>query len=245
MSSTLTGYGPSKRLLFDGDEFKYELWEVKFLGHMRRQKLLNVLTGTEAPDDAKNVDSYAELVQLLDDRSLSLVFRNAKDDGRKALKIIRDHYMGTGKPRIISLYTELTSLKMGTDERVTDYANRAETAANSLKQAGETVSDSLLIAMLLKGLPSGFKTFSTVVTQRDTAMSFSEFKIALRNFEETEKANETHDSDDNVMNITSKSKPKPSGGNFNPTCFSCGRVGHKSTDCRSKAEKGKTKFSKK
>ena len=46
--------------------------------------------------------------------------------------------MGTGKPRIISLYTELTSLKMGTDERVTDYAIRAETAANSLKQAGET-----------------------------------------------------------------------------------------------------------
>ena len=76
-------------------------------------------------------------------------------------------------------------------------------------------------------------------------MSFSEFKIALRNFEETEKANETHDSDDNVMNITSKSKPKPNGGNFNPTSFSCGRVGHKSPDCRSKAEKGKSKFNKK
>ena len=54
MSSTLTGYGPSKRLLFDGDESKCELWEVKFLGHMRRHKLLDILTGTEAPDDAKN-----------------------------------------------------------------------------------------------------------------------------------------------------------------------------------------------
>ena len=84
MSSTLTGYGPSKQLLFDGDESKYELWEVKFLGHVRRQKLLDVLTGTEAPDDAKNTDAYAELVQLLDDRSLSLVFRDAKDEGSKS-----------------------------------------------------------------------------------------------------------------------------------------------------------------
>ena len=35
-----TGYGPRYgRLKFDGDETKYELWEVKFLGHMRLQKL--------------------------------------------------------------------------------------------------------------------------------------------------------------------------------------------------------------
>ena len=54
-------------------------------------------------------------------------------------------FFGRGKPRIISLYTELTSLKMSEDECVTDYMIRAETAANSLKTAGETISDSLLI----------------------------------------------------------------------------------------------------
>ena len=242
MSNTSTGYGPSSRLLFHGDESKYELWEVKFLGYMRRQKLYEVLTGTEAPDAAKNADAYAELVQVLDDRSLSLILRDAKDNGRKALKILRDHYIGSGKPRVIALYTELTSLKMGKEESVTDYAIRAETAANSLKQAGETVSDSLLIAMLLKGLPSSFKTFSTVVTQRDTAMNFSEFKIALRNFEETEKAHETYDSEDNVMKVglTSKSRPRPSGGNFTPTCYTCGKLGHKAPECKNKAEKGKS-----
>ncbi|KAK3895660.1 hypothetical protein Pcinc_000583 [Petrolisthes cinctipes] len=34
-----TGYGPRSRLLFNGDEEKYELWEVKFMGHLRLQKL--------------------------------------------------------------------------------------------------------------------------------------------------------------------------------------------------------------
>ena len=256
MATTSTGYGPSVRLLFDGDDTRYEIWETKFLGYMRRQKLIEVLTGTGTPDVDKNADAYGELVQVLDDRSLSLIIRDAKDDGRKALQILRDHYMGTGKPRIISLYTELTSLKMNTNETVTDYVIRAETAANSLKQASEVVSDSLLIAMVLKGLPSSFKTFSTVITQKDTAMDFMEFKIALRNFEETEKAHDTLDkpSDDNIMKVgfARKFEPRPSRGNFIPVCHTCGVSGHKSPDCTSNVSKREvnkgrpnTKYSKK
>ena len=63
--------------------------------------------------------------------------RDAKDDGRKALKILRYHYMDKSKPRVLALYTELTSLQKGHDECITDYVLRAETAAASLKSAGE------------------------------------------------------------------------------------------------------------
>ncbi|CAM1296992.1 NT5C1A (predicted) [Pycnogonum litorale] len=93
MSTNLTGYGPRQRLMFDGDESKYELWEVKFLGYMRLQKLHDVMVPlvdeTEPPTAGRNSDAFAELVQYLDDRSLSLVIRDAKDDGRKALKILK------------------------------------------------------------------------------------------------------------------------------------------------------------
>ena len=37
-----TGYGPWRGLAFNGDESKYELWEVKFLAFMRIQKLCDV-----------------------------------------------------------------------------------------------------------------------------------------------------------------------------------------------------------
>ena len=142
-----TGYGPRSRLIFDGDEEKFALWEVKFLGHLRLQNLHDVLTAT-SPDTDENASVYAELVQLLDDTSLSLVMREAKDDGKKALAILREHYLGTSKPRIISLYTELTTLRMQEDESVTDYLIRAEKAATSLKNAKEVISDSLLVAMV-------------------------------------------------------------------------------------------------
>ncbi|PIK39827.1 hypothetical protein BSL78_23335 [Apostichopus japonicus] len=216
MAST-TGYGPRHRLLFDGDEEKYELWEIKFLGHMRLQKLHKIILPSEDEvDEEKNAEAFAELVQCLDDRSLSLVIRDAKDNGRRALEILREHYLSKGKSRIISLYTELTSLKKANDESVTDYMIRAETAATSLKTSGEVISDSLLIAMVLKGLPSEFKSFSTVITQKDKVLKFSEFKL--------------------------KSSDTRKHGGFSVACYTCGKHGHRAADCRVNDQKSKKRW---
>ena len=191
MSTNSTGYGPSRsrwdNLCFDGDENKWEQWEVKFLAYMRLKKLKNILIG-ERFDANKNEEAYAELIQFLDDRSLGLVMHTATDDGRAAFAILKEHYAGTGKPRMISLYTQLTSLRKENGESITDYVLRAETAATALKSAGEVVSDGLIVAMVLKGLPVDYQAFVVVVTQSEKAYTFQEFKVALRNFEENEKA---------------------------------------------------------
>ena len=46
----LTGYGPSgslggrfARLIFDGDERRFEQWQIKFLGYMRLRKLKDTI----------------------------------------------------------------------------------------------------------------------------------------------------------------------------------------------------------
>ena len=176
-----TGYGPSResrwsRLIFDGNESNYELWEAKFLAHMRLLKLKDtILPSEEEANATKNEECYAELIQCLGDTSLSLVMRDATDDGRKVLQILRDHYANQGKPRIITLYTELTSLEKELHETVTDYLIRAEKAITALKNAKETLSDGLIIAMILKGLPDSYKPFSIHVTQSASEITFAKY----------------------------------------------------------------------
>ena len=87
--------------------------------------------------------------------------------------------MSNGKPRIVGLYRQLSSLNGKDYESITDYIIQTESIASSLREAGEIVSDGLLIAMVLKGLPSNFKPFQTVITQRDKSMMFTEFKVSF------------------------------------------------------------------
>ena len=80
--TNLTGYGPRRMLIFDGNESKYELWEVKFLGYMRLQKLYDEVIPKErettGPNAEKLASAFAELVQCLDNKSLFLVIREAR-----------------------------------------------------------------------------------------------------------------------------------------------------------------------
>jgi hypothetical protein len=132
--------------------------------------------------------SKQQLSAILDERSLQMIMSDASNDGRKALQILRSHYASTEKPRVLTLYEQLTTLRMLADESITDYIIRAERAAVGLRTAGETITDNLIIAMMLKGLPEQFKPFVVVHTQLDKTKTVVEFKAALQLYANTEAA---------------------------------------------------------
>ena len=77
-------------------------------------------------DEERNEEAYTKSIQFLDDKSLSLIMK-------ETLRMLCDNYAGNGKPRIISLYTKLTTLKKEPNESVTDcYKNRSN--VNGIKK---------------------------------------------------------------------------------------------------------------
>ena len=250
MSQNLTGYGNQRSLCFNGDEAEFELWEVKFVSYLRLQKLHAVLINEDgsfkdtsvALDDAGNainIKIFAHMTQFLDGQPLKIVIRDAKNDGRKAMQTLRNHYLGCSKPRIVSMYCDLTSLKFSCNENITEYCLRAETTATRLKDAGENVSDSLLIAMLNKGLPDKFNSFSTFIMQQDIdKMSLSKFKSSLKDFNDNESARTEHHSEDNVMKMEDKSSHKSFASQAQTIiCYQCKKEGHKRNVCPNRPKK--------
>ena len=77
------------------------------------------------------------------------------------------------------MYTSLTKLRMADSETVTDYLIRAENIITALREAGETMSDGLIVAMTLGGLPDSFKPLAVHVTQNEDSVTFADFKRRL------------------------------------------------------------------
>ena len=155
------GYGQARRLIFDGNADNYESWELKFFSYMRIKDQRDAVdpASRAVVSQEKKEKAFAELIQHLDDRSIQLIRRDANQNGRTAIEILREHYAGTSECRILSLITTLATMSMSQNEDVTDYVIRCESAANALEQAGEPVSDRILNALVLKGLPPSFKQF--------------------------------------------------------------------------------------
>ena len=132
------------------------------------------------------------LVNLLDERNLCLIMNDSRDDGRHALAVLREHYAGHSEQRVMALYSALSGLHMKDDEDITDYIIRVEKSATALRAAGETVSERLLNAMVMKGLPSYYESFTTNIYASKKLIPFSEFKVALRSFDENRRATQLH-----------------------------------------------------
>ena len=246
-----TGYGPSasQRLYFTGDMNIYDIWETRFLAHLYTQNELvheAILPKGEADNhkdfEKSNKRAFAELVQFIDERSLQLIMRDAKDNGREALRILRSHYVSTEKPRILTLYEQLTTIQMTDTEDITGYLIRAENYATGLKSAKETISDNLIKAMILKGLPESYQPFIVVHTQLDKTQTFTEFKSALTNFDQQHRQQSTtamtargsqrnHQPARTSSHQQQLNRPHKSQTQI---CQSCGKKGHNSSDCYSK-----------
>ncbi len=71
---------------------------------------------------------------------------------------------------------------MNSGEEMVDYLIRAEELSSSLGQAGEKISDSLLISVTLKGLSVSFDYFYTVYDFSKVIATFTDVKKVLMNF---------------------------------------------------------------
>ena len=113
---------------------------MKFLGYLRIQHLHQIiLLPTDQNDDIdfieKNATIFAELILYLDDKSVIIDKRCSRQWKKKALKILREHYLSKGKPNVISLYTELTSLRRLESGFVRDYIIRKENISNTSERS--------------------------------------------------------------------------------------------------------------
>ena len=94
--------------------------------------------------------------------------RDVKVNAGEALVKLRANYTGSSKPRIISLYSQLTTLKIIYSEYITGNITGDGKTATALDVAVETVSDPLLVAIVSNYIPfpDNYTHFVAIITQQ-------------------------------------------------------------------------------
>ena len=139
---------------------------------------------------------------------------------------------------------QLAQLQLKQDEALHSYFIQAQKFSERPVYAGEQLSEPLLNAMVLNGLPEDYEHF-VVQESSNPAGSFIELQTRLLNYEESRKQRKTsRDVDSHVamtykearLNDISSSKynASPMSNSRKLKCFCCGMKGHIKTKCYEK-----------
>ena len=141
-----------------------------------------------------------------------MYLRSHKGDGPKAWEVLQAKYKSYERPRLQQLVEKLTSLRKLPSENITEFICRAEACQYELKQVGEAVTEKMLVAMVLKGLPREYETFVTLVKFSCESKSLDEIKRDLINFESDRKMKIKGDVSDSVLYVGKPTRIK---------CYKC------------------------
>ncbi|TQE01264.1 hypothetical protein C1H46_013171 [Malus baccata] len=91
---------------------------------------------------------------------------------------LKDRFSTVTKASIFQLKTELQNIKKGNDS-VSTYLQRIKDVRDHLSAAGVIFEDDDIVILALKGLPSEYNTFKTVIRGRENVISLKEFRSQL------------------------------------------------------------------
>ena len=162
-------------------------------------------------------------------------------DGHKSWGLLQDGFRSNGTVTVVSLMRQLSRLQLKEDEALHSYFIRAQELSTRPEQAGEHLSEPLLNAMVLNGLPERYEHFA-VQESFNPAGSFVELRTRLTNYEENRLHREKVDDDNSHVSIIckhGKPKHKSSSKNNRPsklsntsiTCNCCDMRGHSKEQC--------------
>ena len=133
---------------------------------------------------------------------------------------------------MVSLVCQIAKLRLGLKEDLDGFLVRSQELRTRLSEAGEAITDTLFIALVIKGLPDSYEHF-VVQESFQPAKTFPELRTRLRNYNDSRMARcgERTELGHIAMQAVRKKK-----GVSNSGCYVFGHKGHMARDYKSKSD---------
>ena len=235
-----------------GEDF--ELWAARTEAALQAQEVLDVVVQDYVGDDGQASDdetmlrvakARAIIMQGLDAKPLRVCLA-FKSNPYKMWDCLRKRYAVSNVATQVQLQTKLNRL-MYEDQTMSDFIDSFEEIFNRLEGMGSPFPEQMQVALLLSsfGQKSSSKYGSVVAAlqtltdsltwEHVTARLLQEYEEQQWNSKQASSSTDTHALTAGAARFRHHQSDRRTGRETR-SCFSCGRVGHLSRDCRKKAE---------
>lgn len=166
--------------------------------------------------------AYGILIQSLKDEQLRLVQGVARGNAHGIWRILLETYERKSMATRVQLLERLFGTQLKANESMASYVARLTEIERRLRAQGEQVSESIMVYLLLKGLPSSYTSIVQLMKMREK-LEFTETVEALKN--EEERQNVTRSTEGNSTAHANAAEQLKKG------CFSCGAHDHIKYNC--------------
>jgi hypothetical protein len=222
--------GPSKKAN-DGDS--YVVWRARLVVNLRAKRLLSIVTGNDDDDDSDD-DELQPSVQRRQARAAHIMtaalgtgpflfVQGVNNDSAAILRILDTKYQGTDTSSVMSAGNEFTTKKYRPCQHMEMFVAEFEGLAMRLEAIGHGVSEHMRVVNFLNSL-SEVSALSAVLSALRVIDNLSWTKATTEIMLKSE-----------LKGVNNNGPERPeramvSNNGFTGTCYTCGDVGHRSSD---------------
>lgn len=188
--------------------------------------------------------AYSALITSLNQNQMQLVQHVSTGNAYGVWQALLMEYERKSTATRVGLIEKLFPVEMENVESVSLYVARIQGLRRKMADQDETISDTILLFILLRGLPSRFETLVTLLKMKELVLV--DVVEALKNEEERQKGQEEYESahfagpggKGKFKGMNRHGKEREGDGN-GVSCFTCGGSGHIKYNCPENKNKKK------
>ena len=157
--------------VFDGKSDDFEWWLERAMVYLEKhhpEQAKCAEVGTV--EDLKKLEKWEEhnkalynfFIEILDRTTGKLVIREAKGDGHKALRVIKEHHLGCIKDNGMLALMNLVTISMDADQSLTEYQQKLKELNAKVKESNFSMDEISVVCGMI-GLPERYSLLKETV----------------------------------------------------------------------------------
>jgi len=191
--------------------------------------------------------AYGMLLQALPSEQLRLIQHIQRGDAHGVWKTLLETYERKSMATKVQLLEQLFSLQKRKEESISSYVAQLTQLERKLGAQGEAISESILIYVMLRGLPNSYITITQLIKMKEKL----DMKETIELLKSEEERQSTHGiihmkvNNDNGTMVSGMNAQVSNKDISHLTCYTCNQYGHKKYDCPNNKSKLKCNLCKK